>query len=167
MGFHTKGPGWGVSAELNRAEKEALVRSGQAHAALVFHGPDCAGWCQFGSPAELPRIKNLRAYSANASGLPDWRITCFFVGNGHRGKGVAAVALQGALAQISDLGGGTVEGFPEDTAGRKVSGSFLFNGTLAMFEAAGFARDRQIGKHKWVVSRRVDAVSQQRQPITA
>jgi GNAT superfamily N-acetyltransferase len=157
MTFHPKGESWGVSADGNRAEKEALVRAGRAHAALVYDGADCVGWCQFGAPAELPRIKNLRAYHAGGSGLPDWRITCFFAGKSHRGQGVATASLQGAMTEIARLGGGVVEGYPEDTEGRSVSGSFLYNGTLAMFEAQGFARNRQIGKHKWVVSRHVAA----------
>lgn len=157
MAFHAKGPGRGVSAEQNRAEKQALVQSGQAHAALVYGGRDCLGWCQFGPPAELPRIKNLAAYRAAGTDPADWRITCLFTGRAHRGKGVAAAALQGALADIARLGGGLVEAFPEDTEGRKASASFLYNGSLAMFEAAGFTRARQIGKHKWVVNRRVPA----------
>ncbi|MBU2407834.1 MAG: GNAT family N-acetyltransferase, partial [Gammaproteobacteria bacterium] len=88
--------------------------------------------------------------------LPDWRITCFFSGAAYRGKGVAGVALDGALREIAKLGGGRVEGYPEDTDGRKVSGSFLVNGALAMFEKRGFERTRQIGKHKWVVERAVE-----------
>ncbi|HTP23913.1 MAG TPA: hypothetical protein VMJ65_30205 [Solirubrobacteraceae bacterium] len=47
-----------------------------------------------------------------------------------------------------------VESYPEDTNGRKVSGPFLHNGTLAMFERHGFTPSRRIGKHRWVVSRR-------------
>lgn len=155
MGFHAKGEGWGKSAEKNRQEKECLVRKGQAHAALVFDGAECVGWCQFGSPEELPRIKNRRAYLATDPVLPDWRITCFFSGKGDRGKGVASAALAGALEQIEKLGGGRVEGYPEDTEGRKVSGSFLVNGALSTFERQSFARSRLIGKHKWVVTRTV------------
>ncbi|MEZ5886371.1 MAG: GNAT family N-acetyltransferase [Paracoccaceae bacterium] len=155
MGFHAKGEGWGKSAALNRAEKEALVRAGRAHAALVFDGDGCVGWCQFGSPEELPRIKNRAAYVAGGHVLPDWRITCFFTGKGYRGQGVADLALKGALDEIARLGGGRVEGYPEDTDGRSVAGSFLFNGALSTFERQGFARDRLIGKHKWVVSRLV------------
>ena len=85
--------------------------------------------------------------------MPDWRITCFFVGRTHRHGGVAGIALAGALAEIARLGGGSVESYPEDTRDRKVSGSFLHNGTVAMFEHYGFTRSRQIGKHRWVVSR--------------
>ena len=153
MGFHAKGKGWGVSAEQNRLDKEALVAAGRAHAALVYDGDTCVGWCQFGSPQELPRIKNRRAYEAEEAMLPDWRITCFFSDKGYRGNGVAAAALEGAIQEIKRLGGGMVEGFPEDTTGRSVSGSFLFNGSLSMFERQDFVRQRLIGKHKWVVTR--------------
>lgn len=85
--------------------------------------------------------------------LPDWRITCFFVGRTHRHRGVANAALAGGLELIAGLGGGSVESYPEDTSGRKVSGSFLHNGTVAMFERHGCVRQRRIGKHRWVVSR--------------
>ena len=118
---------------------------------------DCVGWCQFGSPDELPRIKHKRAYLEEPREPPDWRITCFFVGKGHRGKGVAARALEGALELIAGLGGGTVESFPERVEDRKTSGSFLHNATLSMFERQGFERTPQIGKHRWIVIRDVPA----------
>jgi hypothetical protein len=63
------------------------------------------------------------------------------------------VALAGALAEIARLGGGTVESYPEDAEGRSVSGSFLHNGTVAMFESRGFERTRRLGKHHWVVTK--------------
>ena len=129
------------------------MKEGRAHAALVFDGSQCVGWCQFGSAEELPRIKHQKAYREGLRELPDWRITCFFVGRHHRHRGVADAALAGALEQIGQLGGGTVESYPEDAAGRDVSGSFLFNGTLVMFERHGFTRSRRIGKHRWVVNR--------------
>lgn len=145
----------GETPEQKRAAKEQLVREGRAHASLIFHGERCVGWCQFGSPAELPCIHNERAYLASSPALPDWRITCFFSGKSYRGRGVAAAALRGALEQIARLGGGIVEGYPEETQGRKASPAFLFNGSLSIFERFGFERSRLIGKHKWVVTRRV------------
>ncbi len=154
MGFHPKGPGWGKDPELNRAEKQERVGNGEAHAALVYDGDQCVGWCQFGVPDELPRIKNKRAYEADLEDLPDWRITCFFVGKGHRGQGVAAAALAGALEEITRLGGGVVESYPDDVGeGLKISSSFLHNATLALFEQHGFERTRAIGKTRWVVRR--------------
>ncbi|RYZ92536.1 MAG: N-acetyltransferase, partial [Proteobacteria bacterium] len=121
-------------------------------AALVYDGGVCIGWCQFGSPEELPRIKRRKAYLVDLIALPDWRITCFFVDKAYRGQGVASQALQGALDLIAGLGGGIVESYPECTEGRKTSSSFLHNGTLVMFERLGFEKTRKIGKDHWVVT---------------
>lgn len=153
MAFHAEGVGRHKSPAQNRAEKEQRVREGRAHAALVYDGSVCVGWCQFGPTGELPRIKHRRIYEQGLGAPPDWRVTCFFVDKGYRRKGVAAAALAGALREISRLGGGTVESYPEDAGNRAVSSSFLHNGTVAMFEAQGFGRTRQIGRHHWVVTR--------------
>jgi hypothetical protein len=82
MGFHAEGVGCGRTPGQHRAEKEARVRGGRAHAALVYDGPSCVRWCQFGPTDELPRIKHQRAYRESLGELPDWRITCFFVDRG-------------------------------------------------------------------------------------
>ena len=150
MGFHPEGAERG---DHRRAAKEERVRNGTAHAALVFDGKTCVGWCQFGPTEELPRIKNQRAYREGLTALPDWRITCFFVDRACRGQGVAAAALEGALKEIARLGGGMVESYPEDVAGRSVSAAFLHNATVAMFERQGFERTRRIGKDRWVVAK--------------
>jgi hypothetical protein len=155
MGFHVK-LGEGRTAAQNRAEKEQLVREGRTHNALVLDGDRCLGWCQFGSPEELPEVKSRRRYEKELTELPDWRVTCFFTGKGLRGRGVADVALGGALDQIAGLGGGVVEGYPEETDDRKVSGSFLHTGPMAAFERHGFTRTRPISPHRWVVTRSVD-----------
>lgn len=139
-------------AAAKRKAKQCRVREGRAHAALVFDGDACVGWAQFGTPDELPRIHNARAYMRDQPTLPDWRVTCFFSGKGYRGKGVASAALNGAIEQIKALGGGRIEGYPEDIEGRKASPAFLFNGALSTFERFGFQRSRKIGKHKWVVT---------------
>ena len=155
MGFHEEGVNRGTTPEQNRERKHERVREGRAHAALVMDGDVCVGWCQFGPPAELPRIKARKAYDAAGITPADWRITCFFVDKGRRHEGVAAAALSGALEQIAGLGGGRVESYPEDTTDRKVSSSFLHNATVAMFEAQGFERVSRIGKDRWVVARTV------------
>ena len=155
MWYHGKNDALEDDPALKRKAKQCLVEEGRAHAALVYDDGQCVGWCQYGSPQELSRIHNERAYLATDPVLPDWRITCFFVGKGYRGSGVATAALEGAIAQIKQLGGGRIEGYPDNTEGRKASPAFLFNGALSTFEQLGFKRSRQIGKHKWVVTRTV------------
>lgn len=103
----------GKTADQRRLAKLRLVSEGRAHAAPVYDGDQAIGWCQFGSPAELPGIKNRRKYEATQSARPDWRITCFFVDRDRRGEGVTRVALRGALREIARNGGGMVEGYPE------------------------------------------------------
>jgi ribosomal protein S18 acetylase RimI-like enzyme len=150
IGYHLeRGQQW-ISP---RAAKEDRVRTGRAHAALVFDSDGAAqGWCQYGSPEELPGIKHRREYDKDAPPRPDWRITCFYVDKRHRGQGIARAALDGALGQIAQAGGGLVEAISEVTAGRAAPGRFLFSATVELFEQFGFARVRQVGKHAWIVS---------------
>jgi GNAT superfamily N-acetyltransferase len=155
MGFHSDDSR--TDPGLNRERKLARVRAGIAHAALVFDGDACVGWCQFGVPEEVPKIKNRAEYEKGLSESPDWRIACCFVGKGHRRRGIATAALAGALELIGGLGGGTVEGYPED--GESVPAGFLFNGALSTYEKLGFTRDRKIGKHRWVMRKVVASAS--------
>ncbi|MGB8361127.1 MAG: GNAT family N-acetyltransferase [Acidimicrobiia bacterium] len=152
MAFHEEGAEKN-SAALNRKRKMGRVMSGTAHAALVFEDDDCVGWCQFGSPEELPRIKSRAAYDKSAGNPPDWRIGCCYVAKGHRRQGVFQAGLAGALDLIAYMGGGVVEGYPEPADA--VSAGFLYNGALSTYEQLGFTRDRLIGKHRWVVKRTV------------
>ena len=154
MGFHSEGVNRDGGAVANRERKQERVFAGAAHAALVFEGDACVGWCQFGPPDELPRIKSRAAYEKDLVAIPDWRIACCFVGKGHRRQGVAAAGLAGAIDLIARLGGGIVEGYPEDAS--SVPAGFLYNGALSTYEQVGFVRDRMIGKHRWVVTKVVN-----------
>ncbi len=148
--FHPpRGPMY-VGWEGSRAYKEFLVREDRAHAALVFDGAVAVGWCQYGTPEELPNIYHRREYEAGLESLPDFRITCFFVDRDYRRNGVAAVALAGALDMIAKAGGGVVEAYPQDVRAR-ISASFLYNGTRSMFERAGFDYERRKGKNHCVM----------------
>ncbi|HVB70454.1 MAG TPA: GNAT family N-acetyltransferase [Acidimicrobiales bacterium] len=153
IGFH---PECGQRDLNYRVVKEDRVRTGRAHAALVFDEAGYAqGWCQYGSPEELSNIKHKREYDKDAPPLPQWRITCIFVDKKHRNQGVARAALAGALEQIAQSGGGLVEAIPEDTVGRAAQGRFLFSATAELFDQFGFVRVRQVGKHAWIVSKAV------------
>jgi GNAT superfamily N-acetyltransferase len=153
--FHTAHGEKTFTAEGNRALKERLVGQGRAHAALVFDGDMAVAWCQYGAPGELPNIYHRKEYEAALDMLPDYRLTCFFVDKRYRRKGVAMVALRGALDLIAQAGGGVVEAYPQDTQGKKTSGSFLYNGTRSLFEKAGFSYERPKGKNHCVMRRTV------------
>lgn len=142
-----------------RALKEELVRTGRAHAALVIDDDGLAqGWCQFG-PADSLHLKHERAYRLEPPPPAQWRIACVFVDKAHRGRGIARLAIQGALTEIARQGGGRVEAISETTHGRVAQGRFLFSATAELFEELEFTRVRQVGKHAWIVVRTVRAPS--------
>jgi GNAT superfamily N-acetyltransferase len=155
MGFHPEGLD-GTSAEANRDNKHAHVRRGTVHQVLVYDGDACVGWCQYGTPAGLPNIRNPKAYDKGLGEPPDWRIGCIFTGKGHRRQGVARAAVAGALAAITQAGGGVVEAYPEQVEGRDPQqGAYFHTGPESLFEEFGFERDRRIAKWRWVMRRRI------------
>ncbi|TDV57398.1 GNAT family N-acetyltransferase [Actinophytocola oryzae] len=154
VGFHPEGAMRGAG---RRDVKRDRVLAGRSHAALVVDGDGRAqGWCQFGSPEELPRIKHRREYDKSPPAVPDWRITCIYVDPRHRGQGIAHAALEGALTAIARAGGGRTEAITEATAGRQAQGRFLFSGTAELFEQNGFRRVRPVGRHAWIVTRTIE-----------
>jgi hypothetical protein len=64
----------------------------------------------------------------------------------YRRKGIAAVAVRGALDLIARAGGGVVEGYPHDLQGRKIRSQFLYSATRSLFEEVGFSYERPKGK---------------------
>ena len=156
---------WCVSFHLNRNEeklwtrkhrrlKEKLVGENRTHSALVYDGSDIIGWCQFGSPTELPA--RMSGFNRLGEDLPDWRITCFFVDRDHRKEGVAKAALKGALRIVAAKGGGTVDGYPiAPPKGKPYSSSFLWSGTESMFTELGFSKLGALGSSKWVMRKTV------------
>jgi ribosomal protein S18 acetylase RimI-like enzyme len=160
VAFHPKPGGSNQTAASNRAYKERLVRANQSHAALVYDGAEVVGWCQLGSPAELPaRLGGFRKLGVDP---PDWRITCFFVDRDRRKQGVAEAALAGALRIIAAKGGGTVDGYPIATRGKPYSNSFLWSGTESMFAQVGFRPLGSLGTSKLVMRKVVRGRSRRR-----
>lgn len=153
LAFHISSRGPDRTPEQNRAQKEELVRSNRSQAALVCEGPEIAGWCQFGSPLELPA--RMTGYRKLGLEPPDWRITCFFVDRDHRRAGVARSALKGASGMIATRGGGVVDGYPNDPRGRSTSSSFLGSGTVSMFTDAGFSAAGWLGQSRALMRRSV------------
>ena len=84
---------------------------------------------------------------------PDWSITCVFVDRRHRRRGVTEVAIRGALELIAEAGGGVVEAYPHDLTDqtKKMSSSFLYNGTRRLYERLGFTYDRPKGMKNCVM----------------
>lgn len=156
MGFHPEG--FGAGPEDNRRAKLAHVRAGTVHQILVYADGACVGWCQFGTPADLPNIKNTKAYGKELDRLPDWRIGCIFTAGRHRGRGVARAAVTAALDAIRAAGGGLVEAYPEQSEDRPPQrGAYFHTGPEELYAGLGFTRVRRIAKWRWVMRLEVPA----------
>lgn len=142
----------------HREFKRQLVEAGRAHAALVFDGDAAVAWAQYGTVDELQNIHHRKEWEQGVPRRPDFRITCLFVDRDYRRKGMASVAVRGALALISAAGGGLVESYPHDVPpGKKTSASFLYNATRTMYEELGFSYQRPKGKGNCVMTTQVPA----------
>ena len=125
---------------------------------LVYDDGASVGWCQYGTPAELPNITNQKAYERGAAEPPTWRIGCIFTAGRHRERGVARAAVRAALDAIAQAGGGTVEAYPEQTVDRPPQrGAYLHTGPEELYARLGFVRDRRIAKWRWVMRADVPA----------
>lgn len=155
--FHPDCAERGQGYEGNRALKKKLVTEGKAHAALVMIGDEAVAWAEFGTPEELPNIHHGKQYLGEADLVPDYRIVCIFVDKRHRKQGYARAALDGALELIAQRGGGVVEGYPHIIGEKRMNNSFVYNGTRAMYEAAGFEFIRPKGLKNTVMRRTVKA----------
>ena len=142
----------------SREFKHHLVEEGRAHAALVFDGDVAVAWAEFGPPEELPNIHHRKEWEQGLVRRPDHRITCLFVDRRYRRRGMASVAVRGALALIAREGGGLVESYPHDLPpDKKTSASFLYNATRTMYERLGFTYQRPKGKGNCVMTKVVPA----------
>jgi GNAT superfamily N-acetyltransferase len=153
--FHPACAEKGESPEGNRAYKERLVREGKAHAALVFDGGVAVAWCEYGSPDELPNIYHLKEYNAGLDKSPDYRLTCFFVDRDYRRKGVAALALRGALDLICPGGRWFGRSVSTGHAGQKDFGLFPLQRYAQSLEKVGFSYERSKGKNHCVMRKMV------------
>lgn len=155
MYFHPDSEERGTGAEGNRAMKKFYVERCVAHAALVIDGDEAVAWAEYGTPAELPNIHHRKQYDAEADLTPDYRVTCIFVDKRYRRRGLAEMALLGAVDLIAKAGGGIVEGYPHVPGEKRMSSSFLYNGTRAMYERCGFDFVRPKGLKNTVMRRTV------------
>lgn len=155
IAFHPDCAERGQGYDGNRVLKKRLVETGQAHAALVMIDDEAIAWAEFGTPDELPSIHHRKQYLAEADLIPDYRVTCIFVDKRYRRKGFAKMALAGALDQIAAQGGGVVEGYPHEIGEKRMSNSFVYNGTRTMYEEAGFEFVRAKGMKNTVMRRTV------------
>jgi GNAT superfamily N-acetyltransferase len=129
----------GKSGEERAAYLRGLCGREHAPGVLAYRDGLAVGWCSVSPRAEFSRLVHSRTIP-RVDERAAWSVTCFVVRPGHRRKGVAGALLEGAVDYARDCGAPVIEGYPLDTEGARISTSFVYVGTVSMFERAGFAR---------------------------
>ena len=104
---------------------------------VAYRDGEAVGWVSLGPRDDYERLGHSKVL-APIDDRPVWSIVCFVVARRARKEGVARALLEAAVAYAADHGATLLEGYPVDTAGKRVPAATAYKGTVSMFEAAGF-----------------------------
>ena len=121
----------------NRAAFRQLVESGTVPGVLAYDGHDPAGWCAIQPRNAYPSLQRSRVLKP-VDAEPVWSITCFFVARRFRRKGLTVQLLSAAAEYAAQRGATVLEGYPVLPRSASAPDPWLFTGTLAAFQQAGF-----------------------------
>ncbi len=123
----------------NRALLGAAAQRGPAPAPglLAYRADRVVGWVGLAPRTDFDRLTTARVL-APVDDRPVWSIVCFVVGRRERGQGIARALLDAAIDHARAAGATTLEAYPAEIDGGRISASSAYKGTLSMFERAGF-----------------------------
>ncbi|WP_442577423.1 N-acetyltransferase family protein [Mesorhizobium sp. ASY16-5R] len=136
----------------NKDHIRARIEAGPPPGLLAFEDGKAVGWMQIGPRADVPEWNNAGRVSAPLK--PDhgadgqvWAISCFFIRNAARGRGLSHRLVGAGVAFARESGARLLEACPIDQSkdSRSVG---LFVGSTRVFEKAGFSRmaERKAGR---------------------
>ena len=128
--------GRGESAVKRKAQMRRLARADPPAGLIGYRDKLPVGWISLGPRehyAKLERSPVMKKVDEERV----WSIVCFVVPSEHRGQGVAAALLRGAIAYAKKRGVAVLEAYPVDKAKRSQD-DFMWFGAKSMYDAAGF-----------------------------
>jgi ribosomal protein S18 acetylase RimI-like enzyme len=121
----------------------ARIETGEMEGFLAYDGGDVAGWMNAQPYHKLTFACARMRIPEPALPVPRHEaaaIVCFVVAPAHRRRGVARALLAAGLANFAQRGIKVVDAFPWNVEAGDGKPTDFYHGSLAMFEAAGFAR---------------------------
>jgi predicted GNAT family acetyltransferase len=121
----------------------AIVDAGPPPGLIAYEGREPVGWTQVGPRPATPNWNAARRLSAplEAKEADDpgiWAINCFFVPRAHRGAGVAAALLAGAIDYARKKRARLLDACPVEASDGAANPVSIYHGVVSMFEQAGF-----------------------------
>jgi ribosomal protein S18 acetylase RimI-like enzyme len=139
MYFRARGRDWSNStAEENRSDLLNLSdRPGVAPGLVGYHGERVVGWISLGPREHYERLAYAKVL-APVDDTPVWSIVCFVVSRHARGRRVATAMLDAGIAYAREHGATMLEAYPADIGDGRRRDADIYQGTVSMFERAGF-----------------------------
>ena len=138
--FRVRGRDWtNATPAENRDLLEAAARKRHHAPGLVaYEQGTVVGWVSLGPREDYERLAHSKVL-APLDEVPVWSIVCFVVGRKSRGQGVAGELLDAAIDYARAHGATVLEAYPVDVrSGQRIPSASAYQGTLGMFERAGF-----------------------------
>ena len=133
----------GGKGQENRRAFRALVEAGARPGVIVYDGRQPVGWCAIAPRERYPALARSRVMRP-VDDRPVWSVSCLFVLRPYRRRGLSVRLLRAAVDFARDRGARIVEGYPVTPKGDRAPDAFLWTGTPAAFERAGF---REVVRH--------------------
>ncbi|HZC33107.1 MAG TPA: GNAT family N-acetyltransferase [Candidatus Bathyarchaeia archaeon] len=127
----------GVPPAENRAVLADAAERDPAPGLIAYRAGRVVGWVSLGPREDFVKLAHWKAL-APVDDRPVWSIVCFVVGRQDRGQGLAGALLDAAIDHARANGATTLEAYPADTGGERIPSPVAYNGTLSMFDRAGF-----------------------------
>jgi GNAT superfamily N-acetyltransferase len=140
-----------------KANKRALRRivdEGETPGVLAYRGGRAVGWCSIAPRSEFASLNRSRVLKP-LDEKPVWSIVCFYVHPDHRGEGLVAALIDGAVEWARSQGATTIEAYPTVPRGRSLPPVSSYMGLPAHFERAGFEQSARPSVAKAVMRRTV------------
>lgn len=136
----------------NKDVIKARIEAGPPPGLLAFDDGAPVGWMQIGPRADVPEWNNAGRGSApldpaDAADPKVWAISCFFIRNAARGKGLTHSLVEAGIDYARSQGARVVEACPMEQS-RDSRSLGLFVGSARVFDRAGFVRiaERKTGR---------------------
>lgn len=136
-----------LKPEQNQAALSARMASPELCGVVASVTGRVCGWMKVARAETLPRLyaqrvyRSLPCFQAEPGERHDvYTISCCYVAESERGRGVARLLLQTAIESVRRLGGTALEAFPRAAPnGQKLRPDEVWTGPEALFQTAGFA----------------------------
>ena len=119
-----------------RQMHKSVIDSGTPTGLLAYLHGEVVGWVAVEPREAYDKLAHSRTLKP-VDDQPVWSVTCFFVDRKFRRRGVTVSLLKAAVEYVRSKGGRIVEGYPIDSDGKSPD-VFVYTGTLAAFQKAGF-----------------------------